>query len=139
MGRDRTNPIAYVLSALQSRKNPLFSTLFHTFFTSIRPIEGTGNQSHPKTLFTAMDTFTAYLVILAPAILTEKEVPFLFPFFTAAHSSGSSFPSFAISGGFRSAHSFFAWESRPRTEGLSVCTPLFVPRSPLLMIPSIMP
>ena len=138
MGRDRTNPIAYVISALQSRKNPLFSTLFHTFFTSICPIERTGNQSHPETLFAAMNTFTADLVILASAILTEKETPFLFPFFTAAHSSGSSFPSFTISGGFRSAHSFFAWESCPRTEGLSVCTSLPIPRSPLLMIPSIM-
>ena len=139
MGRDRTNPIAYVISALQSRKNPLFSTLFLTLFAPIRPIERTGDQSYPKALFAAMDTFTAYLVILAPAILTEKEAPFLFPFFTAAHSSGSSFPSFPVSGGFRSAHSFFAWESCPRTEGLSVCTSLSALRSPLFMIPSIMP
>ena len=139
MGRDRANPIASVISALQSRKNPLFSPLFHPFFTSIRPIERTGNQSYPKALFAAMNTFTTDLVILAPAILTEKQAPFLFPFFTAAHSSGSSFPSFPVSGGFRSAHSFFAWESCPRTEGLSVCTSLLIPRSPLLMIPSIMP
>lgn len=139
MGRDRTNPTAYAISALQSQENPLFSTLFHTLFTSIRPIERTGNQSRPKTLLAAMDTFSADLVILAPAILTEKEAPFLFPFFTSAHSSGSPFPGFAVSGGFRSAHSFFAWESCPRTEGLSVCAVLSSLRSPLLMIPSIMP
>ena len=31
-----------------------------------------------------MDTFTAYLVILAPAILAEKEAPFLYAAFLPA-------------------------------------------------------
>ena len=84
MRRDRTNPIASVISALQSRKNPLFSTLFLTLFAPSCPIERTGNKSHPKTLFAAMDTFTAYLVILAPAILAEKEAPFLYAAFLPA-------------------------------------------------------
>ena len=71
-------------------------------------VERTGNNSSPETLLAAMDTFSADLVVLPPAVLPKKEAPFLFPLFTSAHSSGSSFPGLPSSGGFRSAHSFLA-------------------------------
>lgn len=87
---------------------PMFSTFFPPLFCPICLVERTGNNSSPETLLAAMDTFSADLVVLPPAVLPKKEAPFLFPLFTSAHSSGSSFPGLPSSGGFRSAHSFLA-------------------------------
>lgn len=120
-------------------KNPLFSTLFSPFFHPVGLIERTGDKPCPETLLAAVDTFSANPVILPPAVFSEKEAPFGFPFLTAAHSSCSSLPGFPGSGGCRLAHSFFAWESCPRTEGFSAWCAFSSFRSPLLMIPSIMP
>ena len=94
--------------SLAELKNPLFSTFFPPLFCPICLVERTGNNSSPETLLAAMDTFSADLVVLPPAVLPKKEAPFLFPLFTSAHSSGSSFPGLPSSGGFRSAHSFLA-------------------------------
>lgn len=125
--------------SLTEPKNPLFSTLFPPLFCPICLVERTGNNSGSETLLAAMDTFSADFVVLPSAVLPKKEAPFLFPLFTSAHSSGPSFPGLPILGGFRSAHSFLAWESCPRTEGLSIPGSLSFARSPLLMIPSIIP
>lgn len=96
-----------ILSLAELIKSSVFN-LFPASFCPICLVERTGNNSSPETLLAAMDTFSADLVVLPPAVLPKKEAPFLFPLFTSAHSSGSSFPGLPSSGGFRSAHSFLA-------------------------------
>lgn len=87
------------------------SSVFNLFPASFLPyLSGREDrqQFQPGNSACSYGTFSADLVVLPPAVLPKKEAPFLFPLFTSAHSSGSSFPGLPSSGGFRSAHSFLA-------------------------------
>ena len=137
--RIRVNAIACLFLRRYREETPLFSTPFAPFFHPICPIEGAGDQTCSETLFATVNTLPANLVVLASAVFAQKETPLGFPFLTAAHSSCSPLMGLPSSGGLRSAQSFFAWESCPKTEGFSGCWSFFSVRSPLLIIPSIMP
>ena len=127
----------------------LFSTPIPTLFRACGLIVGTGDENSPKTLLAGVDTALADLVVLATAILPQEESPFQPPLLAPAHRSCSGgFFWWALSGGLRSLHSFFASASRSRMEGrfsgeVRRASPFAAssssPLRPLLMTPSIIP
>ncbi len=87
----------------------------------------TSDQTRPETLLAAVNTFFADMVILPPAVLTQKERPFQPPLLASAHRqscSGTSRPGFLPSWGLCSAHSRFASSNRSRMERLPHASPL---------------
>ena len=49
----------------------------------------TSDEKRPETLLAGMDTALTEFVVLAPAVLTQKERPFQTPFLAPAHKSCS--------------------------------------------------
>ena len=134
-------------------RNQRHSELFYDFRTLIVPVlrpfgmvAGTLHQLCPEALLAGMDAAHADFVILPPAVVAQKEVPFQPPSLASAHRSpcsGVLRPGFLTSGGLRSAHSRLASSSRSRMEGffsaVSVAFSSSSPRLPLLITPSIIP
>ena len=58
---------------------------------TLRLVDGTTDDDHPKTLLAAMHTPAALLVVLTPSVYVKKETPFEFPLLTFAHKSRSFF------------------------------------------------
>ena len=126
-----------------------FSTPISALFRACGLIVGTGDENSPKTLLAGVDTALADLVVLAAAVLPQEESPLQPPLLAPAHRSCSGgFFWWALSGGLRSPHSFFASASRSRMEGFfsgvvlrashwafSSSSPLW----PLFSTPSIIP
>ena len=79
---------------------------------------GTGDEDSPEALLAGVGAALADLVVLAAAVLPQEESPFQPPLLAPAHRSCSGgFFWWALSGGLRSPHSFFAASSRSRMEG----------------------
>ena len=126
-----------------------FSTPIPAFFRACGLVMGTGDEDCPEALLAGMDTTLADLVISAAAVLPEEEGPFQPPLLAPAHRSCSGgFFCWALSGGLRSPHSFFASASRSRMEGRFSGAPLCAspwafscssPLRPLFSTPSIIP
>ena len=126
-----------------------FSTPISALFRACGLIVGTGDENSPKTLLAGVDTALADLVILAAAVLAQEKSPFQPPLLAPAHRSCSGgFFWWALSGGLRSPHSFFASASRSRMEGRfsgevraasAFAASSSSPLRPLLMTPSIIP
>ena len=115
-----------------------FSILIPAVFGASGQIVGTGHHHRPETLLAGVDAALTEFIVLAAAILSQEEGPFLPPLFTPAHRSpcsGVSRPGCFTSGGLRSAHSRFASSSRSRMEGFFSGSS----RRPLLITPSIIP
>lgn len=113
-----------------------FSTHILTVCRPLGTVTGTGNHFCRETLFAVIGAGLTELVILPPAVASQKEGPFQTPFLTSAHRepcSGAPFSGCFASGAFRPAHSFFAASSRSRMEGLPWGSSL----RPLLITPSI--
>ena len=58
---------------------------------TLRLVDGTTDDDHPKTLLAAIHTPAALLVVLTPSVYVKKETPFEFPLLTFAHKSRSFF------------------------------------------------
>lgn len=126
-----------------------FSTPISALFRACGLIVGTGDENSPKTLLAGVDTALADLVVLAAAVLPQEESPLQPPLLAPAHRSCSGgFFWWALSGGLRSPHSFFASASRSRMEGrfsgeVRAASAFAASSSsslrPLLMTPSIIP
>jgi len=58
---------------------------------TLRFVDGTTDDDHPKALLTRMHTPAALIVILAPSVYVEEESPFEFPLLAFAHKSRSLF------------------------------------------------
>ena len=125
----------------------LFLPLIAALLGTDRAVMRTGDKLRLKTLLAAMNTSLADWVILPPAVLSQEEGPFQFPFLASAHSSprsGGFFCGTAFSGALRPAHSRLASSSRSMIEGFfsgaaSLAFSTSSPRRPLLITPSIMP
>ena len=84
-----------------------FSTPIFTYFRPFGIVMRTSDQTRPKTLLAAVNTFFTNMVILPPAVLAQEERPFQPPLLASAHRqscSGTSRPGFLPSGGLCSAH-----------------------------------
>ena len=126
-----------------------FSIPISALFRACGLVMGTGDKKRPETLLAWVDTALADLVVLAAAVLPQEESPLQPPLFAPAHRSCSGgFFWWALSGGLRSPHSFFASASRSRMEGRfswevraasAFAASSSSPLRPLLMTPSIIP
>ena len=126
-----------------------FPTLIPTLFRACGLVMRAGDKNCPEALLAGMDTALADLVVLAAAVLPQEESPFQPPLLAPAHRSCSGgFFWWALSGGLRSLHSFFASASRSRMEGrfsgeVRRASPFAAssssPLRPLFSTPSIIP
>ena len=127
----------------------LFSTPISALFRACGLVMGAGDKNCPEALLAGMDTALADLVVPAAAVLPQEEGPLQPPLLAPAHRSCSGgFFWWALSGGLRSPHSFFASASRSRMEGRfsgevrrvsSFAASSSSLLRPLLMTPSIIP
>ena len=126
-----------------------FSTPISALFRACGLVMGAGDKNCPEALLAGMDTALADLVVLAAAVLPQEERPLQPPLLAPAHRPCSGgFFCWALSGGLRSPHSFFASASRSRMEGFFSGVVLRAspwafscssPLRPLFSTPSIIP